>query len=175
MFKNLKDIIDKQIGKQKSFKSQKKAPEAPNAFDFIELIKQWELVVGPMVHKHTRPLRLKKNKLIVVSDHPAFSHQLSFLKDDILKKIRAHFPALISLKEIQFETNAQMFQGQCKLVKPTAASIQSKKPDIHPLSPKYIEYKKQAVKAVEENYGDSEFKEEFVQIYLNILLREDSV
>ena len=170
MFKNLKDIIEKQVG-SRSKKSASTDATRVDSFDFIELIQNWELIVGPMVYKHTRPLKLLKRKLVIVSNHPAFSHQLSFLKDDILKKTKAHFPKLQSLTDIQFETNAQMFQKQAEIASKT---IKKPEPKIHPMSPQYLELKKQAIKIVEEHYGAEEFKEVLIEIYLDILLRENT-
>ena len=170
MFKNLKDIIEKQVGSKAS-----KAPTSDSArvdsFDFIELVQNWELIVGPMVYKHTRPLKLLKSKLVIVSNHPAFSHQLSFLKDDILKKTKTHFPKLRSLSDIQFETNAQMFQKQAEIVSKT---VKKPEPKIHPMSPQYLELKKKAIDIVDQHYGDEEFKEVLIEIYLDILLRENA-
>ena len=170
MFKNLKDIIEKQVGKGVK-KSSSTQGTTVSSFDFIELIRHWESIVGPAVYKHTRPLKLLKSKLVIVSNHPAFSHQLSFLKDDIIKKIRAQFPGLHSIKDIHFETNAQMFLKQVEMV---PATPKKTKPSMHPLSPEYLEIKKQSEQIVAQNYGEEEFKEVLVEIYIDILLRENS-
>ena len=47
-------------------------------------------------------------------------------------------------------------------------------PILHPLSPEYLAIKKQAQQIVNQNYGEDDFKDILVDIYIDILLRENS-
>ena len=49
----------------------------------------WLKVVGPMVAKHIQPLTVKGNCLILTADNPAYAQEFIYMKDLVLKKIKA--------------------------------------------------------------------------------------
>lgn len=172
MFKDLKDILDKNITVPKNDKrySSPAGTITIHDFNFLELIEKWEQIIGPLVYKHTRPLKLNKKRLVIVTNHPAFSQQLSFLKDEILKKMKREFPSLGSINDISFETNTELFNVQSQLVNKKVES--STAPKLHTLSPQYQALKTEAIAVVKKYYGDHEFEEVFIEIYLQILIND---
>jgi predicted nucleic acid-binding Zn ribbon protein len=61
----------------------------------------WEEIVGTTIAKHTEPLRVVGDTLVVKTKNPAWANELTFMKPEILKKIHKHIPDG-SIKEIRF-------------------------------------------------------------------------
>ena len=53
----------------------------------MEVFDSWESIVGPRIAEHATPLGVKKKRLAIAVESPAWSQQLTFLKRDILTKI----------------------------------------------------------------------------------------
>jgi predicted nucleic acid-binding Zn ribbon protein len=56
-------------------------------FREMEVFDRWESIVGPRIAEHATPLGVKKKRLAIAVESPAWSQQLTFLKRDILKNI----------------------------------------------------------------------------------------
>ena len=61
----------------------------------VKLIEQriardWVEIVGEQIAAHTRPEHLRGRRLSVLVDHSVWMQQLSFLKPDLLRRIRVH-------------------------------------------------------------------------------------
>ncbi len=63
-------------------------------FDFLELIKKWPEIVGPKMSPVTSPLKIKYDTLFIVTKHATFSHELSYLAEEIKHEIFKVFPEL---------------------------------------------------------------------------------
>ena len=48
---------------------------------------QWEKSVGPVIASHAQPQTVRGKKLTLVVDSPAWMHQLSLLKSEIVEKV----------------------------------------------------------------------------------------
>jgi hypothetical protein len=66
------------------------------------LWQRWRDVVGTAVADHARPARWQGRTLVVRVDHPAWVQELSFLKLQMLEKLREAFPEQ-AIREIRFE------------------------------------------------------------------------
>jgi len=61
----------------------------------------WDEVVGKRISKHTKPLRVNKERLVVGVDGSVWLYHLSFFKSKILKGLQKR--AEINIKEISFK------------------------------------------------------------------------
>lgn len=52
-----------------------------------KILKTWGTTVGDKISSHTQPSRLIRGVLTVDVDSPAWIHQLTFYKEDLIKKI----------------------------------------------------------------------------------------
>jgi len=69
------------------------------------LARHWATVVGPQIAAHTMPERITRGILHLRVDHPIWSHQLSFLKEELIKKSNA-FWAAPTISDICFQIGA---------------------------------------------------------------------
>ena len=64
--------------------------------------RHWATVVGPQIAAHTAPERITRGVLHLRVDHPIWSHQLSFLKEELIKKSN-DFWASPMISDIRFQ------------------------------------------------------------------------
>ncbi len=57
------------------------------------LMERWEEIAGPAVAAHSRPARWQGKNLIVRVDSAPWMQELSFLKEEMVGRIRKEFPA----------------------------------------------------------------------------------
>lgn len=50
---------------------------------------EWEAIVGQPIARHTRPMRLRGDVLVVAVDGPDWIHELRFLADDLCARLNA--------------------------------------------------------------------------------------
>ncbi|MBT4792695.1 MAG: DUF721 domain-containing protein [Halobacteriovoraceae bacterium] len=114
-------------------------------FSFIQLIKNWEEIVGKVMAQNTIPLKIKSSTLIISVKHSIFAQELGFLTPLILEKIKAYFPELEKqvnkIKFIQSNYTSHEFTKNKKL---KALGPIAKKPKMHPFSPEFLLKKSQA-------------------------------
>ncbi len=53
----------------------------------VKLIHSWENVVGGMIARHTKDLKIKNRRLFVQIDSPALKNELSYIRSEILEKL----------------------------------------------------------------------------------------
>jgi len=61
------------------------APQS--AGEFGAVFGRWELIVGPAIAAHVRPIRITEESLVVAADHPAWATQVRALGAAILTQI----------------------------------------------------------------------------------------
>lgn len=111
-------------------------------FDFIDLLKKWPDIVGPKMAKVTSPLRIKNDSLFVVTTHSSYSHELSYLSEEIKKAIFKALPELKTIiKKIVYETQENYFLQRDQVA---AQKVEQQKPKLHPQSPIYKQRKAEA-------------------------------
>jgi len=135
-------------------------------FDFLELVKAWPEMVGAALCKYTIPLKLTGQVLTIVTNHPAFSEQTSYMEKLLREKIGATFPQLGNIKSLKFYVNPNLFVEKETLV---ATMIKKKRPSDtwHPFSPEYKRYRQEA----ETQYSfidDKEIMEALISLYLQL-------
>jgi hypothetical protein len=144
--------------------NQKRDRFQNESFNFLALIQCWPEIIGPRLSKHTLPLKLTNRNLVVVTNHAAYSTQLSFISEQLKKKIINKFPQLgHQVQTISYCCNQQLFnKQQTTKVKPAPPT---KPGGLHPLSPQYRELNKQAENLFKQ-IKDPEMKQSLISIYI---------
>ena len=137
-----------------------------DSFDFLTLIKQWEEIVGPRLAEHTIPLKNSRKVLTVLSDHSAFSSQLSFLEQVLIKKVTERFPSLEGkINKIVFQTNPRHFRDQLKATEP----LKRKSETVEEITHKFSPLDQQLLRKAEQIFAhieDEEMKKSMTSIFI---------
>ena len=144
-----------------------------NVFDFIDLIHDWNLIIGENLSKVTSPLKIKNKCLTILTSHPAFSQQLSIMENEVISKITAHFPSLNrQIKKVFFVTNPEHFQSQNSMpernVDPEKYHQKNK---LNKYSPHYQKLKSESEQLFKE-VKDKEIKNYLSSIYIQLQLKD---
>ncbi|MBF0152847.1 MAG: DUF721 domain-containing protein [Magnetococcales bacterium] len=86
------------------------------------LWREWVEVVGPLLARHTEPLRLSDGTLTIRVDSPAWKSELEFIKPDLLERLAPLLPPG-ELKQINLK------QGTLRLLPGVQCPAS---PDLHP-------------------------------------------
>lgn len=163
-FKSISDILGVSPTQKKKFK---KGPKDGDVLNFLDLVYGWSEIVGPKLSLHTLPLKNNDNLLTILTDHPVYSQQLSFLEKEIIEKIQRKFPSLSrNLKGLRFQVNAQFFNRKLnQLQKNPQANRKKEVTKLHPLSPEYKKYKRE-FDGMGLEFEDEELKEIFFSLFI---------
>lgn len=132
-------------------------------FDFLQLIKKWPEIVGPKLSGVTSPLKIKSDSLFIMAKHASYSHQLSFLSEEIKTEIFKVFPQLKPvIKKLVFQTQENYF-NQPESVE--EAKKNPPAPKLHPQSPQYKILKMEADRLF-AGVEDQELKEILTSIFI---------
>ena len=169
-FKSLKDLLDNQYQSPNSGRiSHKKNQDNKEAFDFLQLVHDWPEIVGPRLSSMTIPLKIQRNKLVILTGHSAFAEQLSFMSNVIIEKINTHFPSLAGkINQINYMTNPTHFKQQ----KEQAEHTQEKKvKEIEEITHKYSPTDKALIKEANslfEEIEDEDVKKSLTSIFIQL-------
>lgn len=177
MFKSLSSILNNNALKKKftTKKSKNFVPQrfkktkkySKECFDFLNLIKFWPEIVGERLSQHTIPLKNKNQNLIILTDHSAFSQQLSFMEEILKKKIFQKFPSLrTSIKRLSFQVNTTIFNQKKQITKPCSKKDNSRLfYTTHKYSPKYRSLKEIASNEF-KHIDDQEIRDTLTSLYI---------
>ncbi len=177
MLKQLKKIFDdpQEIKRRKrsrrSFRGTtnrvKKGMYSNDSFDFLTLIRNWNNIVGDGLANNTAPLKIVHKALIIMTRHSTYSHQLSYMGENIKDKIFSIYPSLRSqIKQIRFQTSERYFTKASKQEQSPQQSIEQKSSiRFHPLSPEVIKNRMQANEEFSD-IMDEEIKESLISLRL---------
>lgn len=130
-------------------------------FDFLELVKKWTDIIGPALSQVTSPLKIKGDSLIIVSKHASYSQNISFLSEDLKKKIFDLFPELKPIiKKLNFQTQEAFFNQKMEQEERKVA-IQK----LHPQDPKFKILKAEADRLFSD-VPDPELKELLISLFI---------
>lgn len=153
----------KRIGELLENYGSKTSQSSDDSFSFVSLIQSWEKIVGSKLSKHTIPLKNQQKNLTILSDHPVYSQQLSFLQNPIKEKIFKNFPPLKNkISYLKFVVNESYFKQQLNTFK------KNKKESVHiphAQSPEYKAVHNEASKAF-KNFKNEEIKEKMISLYI---------
>ena len=165
--KALKNLLKQfQTSKEKNYlRFSKEENRKEEAFLFVDLIQNWDKVIGKSFAKFTIPLKIQDSCLIILCSHPALSEQLKAMQWNIKKKIDKAYPKLRGeYEKLGFKTNAELFkkgkiQAQIKQATPKNS------PPLHPQSPEYKALMSKA-KEISEEISDEEMKKSFESLFV---------
>ena len=89
---DIRDIID-DIFKRTSFLSD---------FRIIRLKKVWKEIIGDQLYKHTIPVKIDRDTLVINCDHQGWINTLQFYKKEILENIKKNFNDDFKLNKVRF-------------------------------------------------------------------------
>lgn len=141
--RSLSDILG--VAQSKN-SGNKKSSKGGSVLNFLDLVYSWNDIVGPKLGAHTLPLKINGIVLTILTDHPVYSQQLSFLEKEIIHKIQKAFPELSkNLKHLYFQVNAQFFNKKYNQLQkgPRAKLKKENNPQLHPFNPDYKNLKKE--------------------------------
>lgn len=166
MFKKLGSFFTDSSTPQKSQGKKSKYKGYHQGFDFLNLIKNWEKIVGAKFSKTTIPLSNQYGNLVILTNHPAISQNLSFLEEDIKKNIFKEFPTLVGkINRIYFQTNSAFFEKKMEEALKRGHGTDKNGPSLHPYSPKYLKLKREADQ-IFQDIDDEELKNLLISIYI---------
>ena len=170
MFKKISDLLDLKVNEKSYGKS------SDTGFNFLSLIHKWPVIVGDKLSKVTIPVKMQYGALTIMTNHSAYSQSLSFLEEELKKKIFNHFPELASnLKSFQFRVNTSFFEEERnKLIQrshnhqpvKTKVASQEVKRELHPHNPEYKRLKAEAIAYFSGVNSDKEIEQELISIYI---------
>lgn len=162
MFKKLSNILNN-LGHSPSKKSYSKVPQS--GFDFLSLIDRWEEIVGERLIKMTIPLKHQYGNLVILTSHPAIGQQLSFMEEELKKRIVEVFPSLKGkIKSIRYQMNSSFFEKKTEESQKRKETFNSPK-IFHPYSPEFRKYKKEADELFAD-VEDEEVKKSLTSLYI---------
>ncbi len=165
MFKTLADILShkkSQSSKSYSFKSFK----YQDSFDFLMLIQSWEDIIGPGLSKHTYPLKIQNGSLTIMTKHPTYSQELSFLSEDIKKKIFSIYPNLKKhIERLNFKHSSHFFENIDLVEHNLKEHKEQRKTEEHKFNPKFRELHQRASQEF-SHIEDPEIKELMISLFI---------
>tara|TARA_R110000868_G_scaffold42895_5_gene144704 strand:+ start:4914 stop:5468 length:555 start_codon:yes stop_codon:yes gene_type:complete len=163
--------------KQKSDQAHNRGARAKDVFDFLHLVKVWPQIVGQKLAKHTLPVKNSRGVLTVLTDHPAYGQELSFLQTVLIKKIEAQFPSLKNqIKRLLFQNDPSFFSTKTAMMAKLGAGNKEEEAKketatkYHPHSPEVRAAKKEAI----ENFShieDEEARASLISLYVQTKLK----
>ena len=137
-------------------------------FNFLQLIKNWETIVGTMMAKNTIPLKIKGQILFISTKHSIFAQELGFLTPLILEKVKEQFPELENevnkIKFLHSNMTSQEFTDNVRASSFAEKKVKKKK-SLHPFSPEFLAKKSKA-----ESFFDGIEDEEVKQMLTDFML-----
>tara|TARA_R110002049_G_scaffold128614_2_gene286073 strand:+ start:514 stop:1062 length:549 start_codon:yes stop_codon:yes gene_type:complete len=173
----LKDFnsFKKQNSYNKTDLSKKRNSNALEVFDFLSLVKVWPEIVGPKLSNHTLPVKNSRGVLTVLTDHPAYGQELSFLQTVLIKKIESYFPSLKNkVTRLLFQNDPTFFKTKtemmAKIAKAPSPQMQEDKKKFHPHSPEVKAAKAEAL-ANFSHIEDEDIKKSLTSLYVQMKLK----
>lgn len=133
--------------------SYHRARKLTDVFDFLQLIRQWEHLVGPRLAQHSIPIKIRQQTLHILVDHSSFASTLTFVEREIIKKVEDNFSDLKGkIKSFYFLNNADLFKQksnqleQQKIIpkEQVEEQWQQNQAKHHPFSPLMKKWKQEA-------------------------------
>jgi hypothetical protein len=158
--KSLQDILNR----NNSYAQPNSNGKNESVFDFFQLVKRWQEVVGEKLAENTRPLKIDNKTLIVMTGHGAYAHQVDYLSPLIIERISTRMPYLAKLiKRIKFNYNPQFFQEIEEKEIFSEEEISNKKMNPSQFSPRYAQELLAAQKEF-ESVENEELKELLISL-----------
>ncbi len=160
-------------GEQRSSGSTNKSMQASEVFDFLALVRDWGEIVGPKLAQHTIPIKNSRGVLTILTDHPAYGQELSFLQNPLIAKIEKRFnPLKGKIKRLLFQNDPTFLKTKFSMMA-KASGQPAKKPQAsaryHPHSPEYKTARREAETAF-AHISDEEARQSLVSLFVQMTL-----
>lgn len=148
--------------------------KSQGGFDFLELIKAWEDIIGKNFAKKTIPLKHKGDTLTILTEHSSYSAQLKFLEQPLIEKISKRFESFQGkIKKINFQSNTTIFREKVEAFKkqtsPSERTVEEM--PLHPQSPEYHALKMEADKSF-QGIQDDDLKESLNSLFIQMKVKK---
>jgi hypothetical protein len=172
--KTLKSLLgNNSFSQKKQYYRTKSSDKESDIFDFLDLIRNWQDIVGPRLVESTIPLKLKNKNLSVLASHPVFAQQLSFMEAMIIKKIEERFPSLErQIKKIYFQADNKHFQQKIKSINEKQDKKEEFEQQWHKHSPEYKKLMASADDLLCE-VTDKDLKDSLSSLFIQLSSKKD--
>ena len=162
-FKPLKDLLDDNTSlPDNKSRLNTKSP-------FLALVRHWDKIVGEKLALKTKPLKLKTDTLIILTEHSSFSHHLKLMEKDIIKKIHSLLPQLRNqLKTTYYYVNHKFFQEKKNDDEKEEIKVEKEQKNqkkLHIYSPEYLSLKKKAQEILVDR---DEFSDDLISLFIQL-------
>lgn len=174
---NLKNLLSEFSGPSRSsgfemreLPGERRRGIKKDVFDFLSLMTRWGEIVGEKLVDHTYPLKNKNKVLYILTDHPAYAEQLSFMGELLKQKIYTVFPSLRSeINELKFEQcERKLFEElRPKIIEGQSSEEKKAIKTLHPQSPLYKKLKAEA-DVLYAAIPDQETKDLLISLYIQV-------
>lgn len=141
-----------------------------NTLEFVSLVENWEKVVGKMLASNSRPLKIQRGKLILICKSAAFSNEIGFLANPLIKKIKGQFPKL-KFSKLGFICSESIFNKKMN------EKIEEKRPQPkvpkHKYSPQYNQLKKKV--EAEFDFFDDADENQFKELLVSLKIQQSEL
>jgi hypothetical protein len=97
------------IGSNRSNKTQNLSDLIPDVLDEFnleksftinEIVQKWSIIVGDIISTHSLPIIINKKQLLIIADHSIYAHEITTMKEIIIKKINNElsYQAVLNIK-----------------------------------------------------------------------------
>lgn len=173
LVKNLKDVLkdidkDGKLSRYKNYAPKKKGLGSVDLFDFLDLSRSWDKIVGPRLSQFTIPLKLNNKYLTILTSHPVYAQQLKYMENEIIKSIGDVLPATQGhIAKVFFQVDNKYF-GKMKAEGEKKKMIKEEVENrLHPQSPQY----KAIMQAADNEFcdiADESLKESLKSLYFQL-------
>jgi hypothetical protein len=81
-----------------------------NEFEFVDLHLNWKKIVGEKLSEFTRPQKIMRHTLIIMTKHSQYAHHLIHMEHEVKERIFACYPTLRGkIQKLRFEQNEAFF------------------------------------------------------------------
>jgi len=145
------------------------APKKKQEFEFVDLHFNWKKIVGGKLNEFTRPQKIQRSVLFIMTKHSQYAHHLIHMEEPIKDKIFSAYPSLKGkIKKLRFMQNEAFFKED-KTFKPENMTSErqylNKDHKYHPQSPAVKKLKAEA-ENIFSDIEDQEVKNSLIKLFI---------
>ena len=139
-----------------------------NEFEFVDLHFNWKKIVGDKLGALTRPQKIQRDTLIIMTKHSQYAHHLINMEEQVKERIFACYPSLRGkVRKLRFQQNEAFFEEK-KFESTNMTSERQyleKTQKFHPMSPNFKKLKQAALSEF-SNVEDDDVKSSLVKLFI---------
>ena len=146
------------------------SPKKQKEFEFVDLHMNWKKIVGDKLNEFTRPQKIHRHTLYIMTKHSQYAHHLVHMEEPLKEKIFSVYPTLKGkVKKLRFVQNEDFFRDETNTfeVENMTQDRQylNKQHKYHPQSPAIKKLKAEAEKEFAD-LDDGELKESLIKLFI---------